>query len=342
MRKQIKDFLVPHKGNNHKPKLFHLESMAFLLVMAFVLFGLTFFATDIARRSNLVATVLPGILVDMANDTRTQQSETPLVVNPKLVAAAQAKADDMAEKGYFAHYSPDNLSPWYWIGQAGYNFSYAGENLAVNFTESTDVNQAWLNSPTHRANIVNDHFTEVGIATARGIYKGKEAIFVVQMFGRPLAVAPKTIPQAPTTDSATGVSIVSASINNENSLVSETPEAKPLVVVDQSGNSLTVQVAGAEAELVPTTAVSSNSASQNPWWAWIVVRPGTITGFIYIGVLLFVLLDLIFMILVEIKTQHYASIFIAISFLLVISTLFFLSTYTPLANIVLNYMVTTA
>lgn len=345
MRKRIKDFLVPHKGNNHKPTLFHLESMGFLFVVALLLFGLTFFATDIVRRSDLIATVLPSVLVDLANGTRVGQSETPLMVNQKLVIAAQAKADDMAEKGYFAHYSPDNVSPWYWISNAGYHFSYAGENLAVNFTETADVNQAWLNSPTHRANIVNDHFTEVGIATAKGIYKGKEAIFVAQMFGRPLAVV-STSASKPTTEispASSGVSTIVTDVYSETALAAEAPEAKQLIVVDQSGDSLIVQVAGAEAELTQSTPVSPDShESQSPWWAWIVVRPGTVIGLIYVGVLLFVFLDLIFMIFVEIKTQHYASIFIAISFLLVISTLFFLSTFTPLTNIVLNYMVTTA
>ncbi len=96
------------------------------------------------------------------------------------------KADDMATKGYFAHTSPEGLTPWYWFAQVGYNYTYAGENLAINFNESKDVDTAWLASPTHRANILNSHYTEIGIATAQGMYKGVQATFVVQMFGTPV------------------------------------------------------------------------------------------------------------------------------------------------------------
>ena len=52
----------------------------------------------------------------------------------KTSIAAQAKADDMATKGYFAHTSPDGKNSWYWFKQAGYTFTYAGENLALDFS----------------------------------------------------------------------------------------------------------------------------------------------------------------------------------------------------------------
>lgn len=105
--------------------------------------------------------------------------------NDLLSAAAQLKANDMAAKGYFAHVSPDGKTPWYWIDKVGYSYDYAGENLAVNFIDSADVSNAWMASPTHRANILNPVFKEVGTATAVGTYKGRNAIFVVQLFGTP-------------------------------------------------------------------------------------------------------------------------------------------------------------
>jgi hypothetical protein len=91
----------------------------------------------------------------------------------------------MAEKGYFSHTGPDGAQPWKWFREAGYRYEYAGENLAVNFNESEDVVNAWMKSPTHRANILKHDFTEVGIGVATGTYKGKEAVFVVQFFGKP-------------------------------------------------------------------------------------------------------------------------------------------------------------
>jgi hypothetical protein len=80
----------------------------------------------------------------------------------------------------------------------GYKFLYAGENLAVNFTESRDVDQAWMDSPTHRANLLNVNFREIGMAVMEGAYKGNDTIFVVQMFGTPaLAKESKPMPSAP-------------------------------------------------------------------------------------------------------------------------------------------------
>lgn len=91
----------------------------------------------------------------------------------------------MASKEYFSHNSPEGVTPWHWFKEAGYNFLYAGENLAINFTDSTDVEKAWLESPTHRANIMNVEFREIGMATVKGVYKNYPTIYIVQMFGTP-------------------------------------------------------------------------------------------------------------------------------------------------------------
>ena len=60
------------------------------------------------------------------------------------------KAQDMATLGYFAHVSPDGKTPWYWIEKVGYDYQYAGENLAINFSDSKDVTNAWMASPLHK------------------------------------------------------------------------------------------------------------------------------------------------------------------------------------------------
>jgi uncharacterized protein YkwD len=125
------------------------------------------------------------VLVNLTNQNRVAANVSELKVSPILEKAAQMKADDMAAKGYFAHNTPEGLTPWYWFEQAGYKYIYAGENLAVNFEDSEDVETAWMNSRGHFLNIMNPNFTEIGIATSTGIYKGRQAIFVVQMFGAP-------------------------------------------------------------------------------------------------------------------------------------------------------------
>jgi uncharacterized protein YkwD len=132
-----------------------------------------------------LASIYAATLVELANQDRFNTNLAALTVNPLLVLAARQKAEDMINNGYFAHVSPEGVTPWFWMQKVGYSFDYAGENLAINFSESIDVENAWTNSPGHHANIVNGKFTEIGIATVQGKYKGKETVFVVQMFGKP-------------------------------------------------------------------------------------------------------------------------------------------------------------
>ena len=161
----------------------------------------------------MVSAVLPAVIVEETNSERGGVGA--LRRSTTLDTAATMKANHMAQNGYFSHYSPDGVSPWYWFNQAGYSFLHAGENLAVHFTDSEDIVEAWMNSPTHRANIMNGQFTEIGIGVARGEFEGSDTIFVVQLFGTPTQAAPvvATTP-AP--------AVAAASENNE-------PEPTPVV-----------------------------------------------------------------------------------------------------------------
>jgi uncharacterized protein YkwD len=129
------------------------------------------------------AAVLPAVVAALTNEQRVADNLSELNIDPKLEAAAQAKAEDMAKKSYFAHVSPDGTQPWYWIIKEGYLYTYAGENLAVNFEDSDKVVEAWMNSPSHRFNILKRQYEDIGIGMAAGTYQGQPATFVVQMFG---------------------------------------------------------------------------------------------------------------------------------------------------------------
>lgn len=133
-----------------------------------------------------LSAIYASVLVNLTNKDRVSANLSELKVNALLEKAAQMKADDMATKGYFAHNTPEGFTPWYWLGKAGYEYIYAGENLAVNFEESSQVETAWMNSRGHFLNIMNPKYTEIGIATSTGMYKGRQAVFVVQMFGTPV------------------------------------------------------------------------------------------------------------------------------------------------------------
>ncbi|KKP56512.1 MAG: SCP-like protein extracellular [Parcubacteria group bacterium GW2011_GWB1_35_5] len=155
---------------------------AFLVVLVVLIGTIPSFRTTVF---DSLSAIYASVLVNLTNKDRARENISELKVSPILEKAAQMKADDMASKSYFAHNTPEGLTPWYWFTLAGYKYEFAGENLAVNFEESEDIQTAWMNSRGHFLNIMNPKYTEIGIATSTGIYKGREAVFVVQMFGKP-------------------------------------------------------------------------------------------------------------------------------------------------------------
>jgi len=192
----FKKHFIPHEGNNHRPHFLHKESIRNILILVVFVEVFTFLGPTLSQinKTGGMAAVLPAVLSDLTNEQRQSQKLDTLVVNPILNKAAEMKATDMATKGYFAHTSPEGKTPWYWLKQVGYNYQYAGENLAINFTDSADVTSAWMNSPTHRANIVKDKYTEVGTGIATGMYEGRETVFVAQVYANPI-VEEETNPQ---------------------------------------------------------------------------------------------------------------------------------------------------
>jgi len=130
-----------------------------------------------------LAAVLPALVVDQTNIDRVSEKEPPLQINPLLAKAARLKAEDMAERSYFSHEGPNGEAPWIWLDKVGYKYIYAGENLALNFYESSEVNQAWMNSPKHRENILDKNFTDIGIGLANGKFEGRDSVFIVQFLG---------------------------------------------------------------------------------------------------------------------------------------------------------------
>ena len=112
----------------------------------------------------------------------------PLSTNAKLEAAALAKAQDMFNKQYFEHVSPSGLDPGTLVKNAGYEYILSGENLILgNFKDEQELVQAWMDSPGHRANILNERFVDIGVAIIKGTYKEEVVWIGVQEFGLPLS-----------------------------------------------------------------------------------------------------------------------------------------------------------
>lgn len=182
-KRTLKDYFVPHKGNKYKPQIFARDILASVAIMLLLCEGAYLFQVDVLSRSvNFTASVLPAALESLTNADRVQSGLQGLKVDPQLTIAAQNKANDMAAKGYFSHVSPDGKTPWYWLDQIQYNYAYAGENLAIDFVDTDQVEKAWMNSPSHHANIVKPEYTNIGIGVAQGMYQGHQTTFVVELF----------------------------------------------------------------------------------------------------------------------------------------------------------------
>jgi hypothetical protein len=123
-------------------------------------------------------------LLRYTNERRAKVGLKPLKMNPTLSRAAERKAHDMFDVGYWAHVSPMGTKPWDFILSEGYDYTYAGENLAKNFSNSKDVVNAWYESPTHRDNLLSANYDDIGFAIVNGVLDGYETTLVVQMFGR--------------------------------------------------------------------------------------------------------------------------------------------------------------
>lgn len=218
--KNFRDYFIPHADNNYAPHSLQKAAMVAMLFLIVLSFTLTNALSLIWISSQwMVGAVLPAVIVELTNDERQVESLGTLKRSSVLDTAAKLKAQDMAKNEYFAHYSPKGISPWFWFGEAKYNFVHAGENLAIHFTDSSDVVTAWMDSPTHKANIMNGNYTEIGVGTAEGTYEGFKTIYVVQLFGTPAAptVASVALP------SVAGETITQEEVTetNENKVLSE-------------------------------------------------------------------------------------------------------------------------
>lgn len=187
---------IPKEKNNYRAKALHHDFLTAYLILALIA---TFFFKQLGDTTGSVLGYATDInipkLLELTNAERTKDGLTPLTYNDKLAKAAQEKANDMFAKNYWAHYGPGNETPWQFILSNGYDYEFAGENLAKNFLFSKGVVEAWMKSPTHRENIMRKEYTEIGFAVMNGTINGEETTLVVQMFGKPLT----TVANAPQT-----------------------------------------------------------------------------------------------------------------------------------------------
>jgi len=102
-------------------------------------------------------------VVDLVNQARKSNGLKPLTINWQLARVARYKAQDMHDKHYFSHTSPTYGSPFDMMKAFGITYRSAGENIAMGYTTPQSVFDGWMNSPGHRANILNASYTQIGV-----------------------------------------------------------------------------------------------------------------------------------------------------------------------------------
>ncbi len=297
---RLKDYFIPDDKNQLRPYLLRKKTViiVFLVVsLVELLFILGIF--NIIPFSKFLATIFPNVLVDLTNTARHEQSLHVLKPNNLLEQAAQLKANDMAQKGYFSHNSPEGITPWYWFDQVGYPYTYAGENLAVNFSDSGVLHRAWLDSPSHRANIVNANFTEIGVGTATGVYKEKEAVFVVQLFGRQGSIAPVS------TSIIVEETEPAVVLNEEQPVVlGETTQDNSFISIQRNGTDTIIET-------------EYNFKAYSSLWSRIFSSPERIISYILFFFVIIIGLALIFEIITKVKI-HFPSLIVNGLFIIVV------------------------
>lgn len=314
---RLRNYFIPREGNNHHPHVLRVQTVAFVLVVAAAVEGTLLFGTSyLIPHSRLFGVIFSNALIDGTNENRVSHSLGALHESAMLDAAAQAKASDMVTHQYFAHTSPAGLTPWYWFEKAGYAFDYAGENLAVNFTDSADVMNAWMNSPDHRANILDAHFTEIGMATAQGIFDGHPATYVVELFGAPVPASPAS--ELPIAGVIPSVIPTAAAAGGSSGHIKVTP---PLThhssQTAAKGNAATVAIQGTATKTVTATtmvlapvmttapvAAATNPVRQNNFVQSAATDPRRVVDDIYLAIILFFAAALGINVFIKMQIQH--------------------------------------
>lgn len=181
-RRRLKLALWPHHANRHHPYVVRLSSLILILVAVISaqgIYNLSSGGSVLGAHISLTAQQL----LEATNVERAHQQLPSLQLNEKLTRAAKLKADDMLKNQYWAHVAPGGTTPWDWLEAADYRYDYAGENLAKNFSSAGGVTTAWMASPEHRANILSEHYNDVGFAIVEGELDGQPTTLVVALYG---------------------------------------------------------------------------------------------------------------------------------------------------------------
>lgn len=310
-KQALKSWFIPGTENDHKPHILRNKAiLAFaivVLVLKLAVFGLFLYFPNSAYFSAITT----DTLMNLINQSRQENGFSPLVTNDKLAQSAFLKAQNMLDQNYFAHTSPQGITPWYWLKQAGYDYRYAGENLAIDFVDAEGLHKALLDSPTHKANILNTKYEEIGIVIITGNFNGKKTTIAVQHFGtqfEKLATTIETpsqlIPPQPET-SIPGTSPTFAELEtNELASQRETKEEPILTPEEEKIETQIFTITQEKIKEFEKFAADTQTKKGPKILGTLIEKSDQITKEIYTYALLFISLALLLNIFVKFEVQH--------------------------------------
>jgi len=193
----LSHFLIPQSSNNNKARALHLPYLTiFLLVILWIQSFISFSSTSKIGILGYASQISPDEVVRLANEKRASEGLSPLRQDPLLSQAALAKGTDMLNRDYWSHVAPDGTEPWSFFANVGYEYKYAGENLARDFSNPKDAVDAWIASPTHRANMLSPKYNDIGVAVVEGELNGVDTTIIVQLFGTKVGDVAPAVPVA--------------------------------------------------------------------------------------------------------------------------------------------------
>jgi len=231
-----KHWLVPHRRNDHRPHLIRRRGLVLVSGIIIAVQGLAVMSAPatvkVARAQGSVlayasGSITPSELLLLTNQARSSNGLPALRMDSRLNSSAQAKAQNMFAEDYWAHVSPSGIQPWYWFTQANYSYKYAGENLANDFDTSAGVMDGWMNSPGHRANILNVNYVDVGFAVVNGTLVGRQTTLVVAHYGQAIAAAAPAVAAVTPAPAATPRPVVRTPVPTIAATPAPTPVPTP-------------------------------------------------------------------------------------------------------------------
>lgn len=240
---RLRHLFFPHESNNQKAKILHPSSL-FLIALGLVSFQfiIGFTGKSFPRVLGYAANISPEEVIRLTNAERVNNGLAPLSTNSTLSQAALAKGNDMLSKGYWAHFAPDGTSPWGFFLSFGYKYKYAGENLARDFADAGTAVSAWMNSPSHRENILNPNYKDIGIGVVEGSLSGTDTTIIVQFFGTSLddtANIPVAKAQGTATVASPKPTPAAPPVSNPSPIPDTTPTGKSEPIVNATGSAVT-------------------------------------------------------------------------------------------------------